>query len=150
MVPGVGAGTGRTGAGIASEEAPAYDAGQWVEVLVPMMPPAACNPNARVHWAERARAAQEARNTAYQAALWLHECSEGFSGLRPGRVVMDIAVHWCCGRKTLDTDNLVAATKNMRDGIAEALLGGTDAAVEIGRVEQTRGGGVTRITLREA
>ncbi|HEX2673447.1 MAG TPA: hypothetical protein VHM25_21345, partial [Polyangiaceae bacterium] len=47
-----------------------------------------------------------------------------------------------------DSDNLVAACKPARDGVADALFGGDDARVQVGRVTQGRGDGVTILTLR--
>lgn len=61
---------------------------------------------------------------------------------------MDIAVEWCCGRKAMDSDNLVASCKPMRDGIADALFDGEDKRIQVGAITQTRGDGVTQVTLR--
>lgn len=65
-----------------------------------------------------------------------------------GDMIMDIAVEWCCRRKEMDSDNLVAACKPARDGIADALFEGDDSRIQVGVVTQTRGAGVTRVTLR--
>jgi crossover junction endodeoxyribonuclease RusA len=115
-----------------------------VVITIPMMPPAELSPNARVHWRERAGWVKVFRACAYYTTL---------AATDPGEVatpaVMDIAVHWCCGRRRMDDDNLVAACKAARDGVADALWG-HDADVRVGTVTQTRGEGVTIITLRDA
>lgn len=120
-----------------------------VKFTIPMMPPRECSANFRGHWWDRAQAGKDWRETARMAAL----VDDGVHGIPdPGAwdtVVLDIEVEWCCGRKRMDDDNLIAACKPARDGIADALWGGEDRHVRVGDVTQRKGAGVTIVTLRQ-
>ena len=132
-----------------SEEAPPYDAGQPMQVTIeiPMVPGRACSPNGGWSWRERAKAKYELRECArlstyiaiHPDTRWIRDAP---------RVVLDAEVFWCCGRKRMDDDNVKAALKGAIDGIADELWQGEDKHVIVGTVTQTRGEGVTRITLR--
>ena len=115
------------------------------------------SPNGRLHHQAKARVVKQLRLDAYLATmshvndpLWRQ--SGGWAALAWGDrgvpVTMDVVVEWPKGRKAWDTDNLVSACKPVRDGIADAMWGGSDAHVVVGTVTQTRGAGGLRITLR--
>lgn len=63
-------------------------------------------------------------------------------------VVMDVEVVWPKGRKFWDEDNIVAALKPVRDGIADAFWEGEDMHVRVGAVAQSRGNGGLVFTFR--
>ncbi|HPD18011.1 MAG TPA: endodeoxyribonuclease RusA [Planctomycetota bacterium] len=84
------------------------------EVLLPIR--TWSEPNLRGHWARRARRAREAREAArllVRAAL---------APLPPGTGGRKIIVRLTrIGPRRLDSDNLAAALKHVRDGVADAL-----------------------------
>jgi hypothetical protein len=121
-----------------------------VVITIPRMPPRECSPNYRGHWSVLARARAEFRETAFYTMWNLPGVDKEWLFLRYGQpMALDIAVAWCCGRKRMDADNLVAACKGAIDGIADAVWSGDDSHVTIGTVTQTRGEGVTILTVRE-
>lgn len=77
-------------------------------------PPKTLSPNARVHWATRSRAAKRYR----QDCFYLAKCA----GLKmPGSAGI-LSLTFCPpDRRKRDDDNLVAAFKAGRDGIAQAM-----------------------------
>lgn len=86
-----------------------------MELTLPW-PPRELSPNARVHWSKRSKAAK-----AYRKACWAL-CLE--AGLRS--IPWDGDVHlWIDfyppDRRPRDDDNMVAAFKSGRDGLADAL-----------------------------
>jgi hypothetical protein len=113
-----------------------------IVIVIPMAPPRECSPNSRAHWRRRARAAREFRECAYFAAL-----GAGTYPPLAGAVVMDIEVAWPKTRKGMDDDNLIAACKPARDGIADAMFGGEDGSIRVGCVTQSQGDGIVTITL---
>jgi hypothetical protein len=122
-----------------------------VTIEVPMMPPQEVSPNWYGPWRVRAKARAEFRDAAYYATRALPGAEQERLFFWYGRpVVMDVAVEWCCRRKRMDDDNLVAAMKAARDGIAACVFSGDDQYIRVGTVTQTRGGGTTTVTLREA
>lgn len=79
-------------------------------------PDKALSPNGRAHWAQKARAVKAARREAWITTL----------AAMDGRTVSWQAVdlHWIFRPKTAtapDEDNIEAASKAYRDGIADAL-----------------------------
>lgn len=117
-----------------------------------MQPPAECAPNRRRHWRVVSRAAREAREEAVKATrMALNNGEPSLSAYcdYPGDVVMDIEVAWHGHRRGMDADNLVAACKPLRDGVADVLWDGQDGHVRVGQVRQTRGQGTTTLILRE-
>ena len=115
------------------------------------------SPNGRLHHQAKARATKRLREDARRAAMshvndpvWRQ--LGGWAALGWGDrgvpVTMDIEIVWPKGRKTLDDDNAKASLKPAIDGVADALWGGEDRHVEIGRVTQTRGAGGLTFTLR--
>lgn len=84
------------------------------EIILPW-PPRDLSPNARVHWARKSKAAK-----AYRHECWVLAMSSGV------RVDFDGPVHlWLTfyppDRRHRDDDNMIAAFKAGRDGIAQAL-----------------------------
>jgi hypothetical protein len=119
-------------------------------IVVPMMPPQECSPNHHGHWRTRHAAAAEFRECGRLCAIvWASAVEHEWAIRGADAVVMDIAVAWAGRRKAMDTDNLIAACKPLRDGIADALWSGEDQHVRVGEITQTRGEGVTVLTLRE-
>ena len=73
------------------------------------------SPNARPHWAAKARAVKAAREQAKYLLL---------AAMQGGRVGDKLAMTWTFHpptRRRYDRDNLVAACKSYQDGIADAL-----------------------------
>jgi crossover junction endodeoxyribonuclease RusA len=77
-------------------------------------PPSDLSPNARVHWAKKAKAAKSYRAAVYilckQAAIALPETS--------GKLHLWIDFY-ATDKRVRDADNLLASAKNLVDGIAE-------------------------------
>jgi hypothetical protein len=121
-----------------------------VVITVPMMPPRECSPNFHGHWSVMSKARAEFREAAYYATLALSGADKEWVFMRYGKpTVLDVAVAWCCGRKRMDDDNLIAAIKSARDGIVDGAHLSSDRDFVTGTVTQTRGDGVTILTLRE-
>ena len=98
-------------------------------VVVLSLPPRALSPNARPHWAAKARAVRQYRETAYLCAL----------AERPGRPMQ--AARVTCrlffrDRRRRDRDNLLASLKPAFDGIADAGVVGNDSGMVHMPVEQ--------------
>ncbi|MDV9031354.1 endodeoxyribonuclease RusA [Pseudomonas sp. RAC1] len=109
-------------------------------------PPAACSPNARVHWSKKSRAAK-----AYRAAC--HALAKQ-AGLHPPEGQALLVVEFVPpDRRRRDDDNLLAMFKAGRDGLADALGIDDNVFTTIFRVskETTKGGAVrVRIEPMEA
>lgn len=84
-----------------------------MSLLLPW-PPKELSPNARVHWSKRAKAAKKYRRDCYLLAK--------AAGLQmpDGKVLFSMTFYPPDSRRR-DDDNLVAAFKSGRDGIAEAI-----------------------------
>lgn len=100
------------------------------------------SPNARVHWAQKSKAAKAARHAGYFAAKEAK-----------ARIDWEGAVHafitfYPPDRRHRDDDNLVASFKNYRDGIADA-LGIDDKRIRIHPVvaDEIRTGGAVEVVL---
>lgn len=116
-------------------------------IVMPCLPPRECSPNWRGHWGTRRRAVEGFRS----CARWATHGALRESGARwrsDAPVVMDVDVAWCCGRQRIDDDNLIAALKPARDGIADILFDGEDRCIVMGTVTQRRGDGTVTVTLR--
>lgn len=81
-------------------------------------PPRECSPNARAHWAVKSRAAKNAKHQAYIAAL-----AAGWRNVTwPEGALYFWIDFFPPDRRARDDDNLIAAFKPQRDGIADALV----------------------------
>ena len=107
-------------------------------------PPAILSPNARAHWAEKARAAKKYRRDACYMAQAM-----GCRALSAPRLTVEITFHPPDARRR-DTDNMLASIKAGLDGIADA-TGVDDCNWHIGlaRGEPVKGGKVV-VTLMPA
>ena len=113
------------------------------EIVLPW-PPKELSPNARVHWATKARKAK-----AYRAECRLLTLMAGASA--PEGLAVLALEFVAPDRRARDDDNLVAAFKAGRDGIAEAL--GVDDrrfVTEFRMSGETTPGGMVKVTIREA
>jgi hypothetical protein len=128
-----------------------------VTMTMPIVLTREMGPNARLHHQAKAKVTARLREDARRAATnWVNDpkassrfaeyTSEAFWA--GGHLVMDVEVEWPPRRKRWDEDNIVAALKPVRDGIADALWGGEDKHVRVGTVSQTSGSGGLRITFR--
>ena len=102
-------------------------------VEIPGLPPVACSPNARVHWAVRARAAQAWGETCFYKAVDTRNRSgdpsqwknlEGAT-LRVTYVVKD--------NRRRDTDNMDAANKSGIDALVRANILADDCHQKLNR-----------------
>lgn len=96
-----------------------------IEITLPW-PPRALSPNSRGHWAKRAKAAEMYRYTCKMISL--ESIQAGKWDLQPLRDLVaagnEIHVHldFCPpNRRARDDDNVIAAFKSGRDGLADAL-----------------------------
>lgn len=78
-------------------------------------PPAILNPNKRAHWAALARAKREYRKTCHHEAL-----AQGVRRVTASHVHVHLDFHPPDNRAR-DDDNMVAAFKSGRDGLADCL-----------------------------
>jgi Holliday junction resolvase RusA-like endonuclease len=98
-------------------------------VIVLPLPPRELSPNARPHWAAKARAVRRYRETAYLSSL----------AARPGRPLHAAKVtsrFFFRTRRERDRDNLLASLKPAFDGIADARVVTNDAGMIHMPVEQ--------------
>lgn len=86
-------------------------------------PPAALSPNARPHWAAKARAAKTYRATCF----WV---TKEAGLLRPAGGAILLLTFCPPDKRRRDDDNLIAMFKAGRDGIAQA-LGVDDSVFEV-------------------
>ncbi|WP_259075830.1 endodeoxyribonuclease RusA [Pseudomonas sp. BIGb0278] len=107
-----------------------------MDLILPW-PPAACSPNARVHWTKKSRAAKS-----YRAACHLLAKQAGITAPEGEALLMLEFVP--PDRRRRDDDNLLAMFKAGRDGLADAL--GIDDNVFATQIrvskETTKGGAV--------
>lgn len=104
-------------------------------------PAAALSPNARVHWARKAKAARSARREAATVAF-----AAGVRRLRTGAPRID--VEFCPpDRRRRDMDNLIAAMKAANDGLADALGIDDSRFVTTYRMGEVVKGGVVQVTV---
>lgn len=85
-----------------------------IEVTLPW-PPKDLSPNARVHWSQRARAAKK-----YKTLCWAATIAEAAKIAYEGPIHVFIDFYPPDGRHR-DDDNMIAAFKAGRDGVALAL-----------------------------
>ena len=98
-------------------------------VIVLPLPPRELSPNARPHWAVKARAVRCYREAAYLSAL------AGRPG-RPLHAAKVTARFFFRTRRRRDRDNLLASLKPAFDGIADARVVANDAGMIHMPVEQ--------------
>ena len=94
------------------------------------------SPNARAHWAVKARAARAARRDAECATRVALEHEPHATSPTSLTSPMPLTLHftlWPPSRRRFDQDNVLAALKSALDGIADA-LGMDDSEFKIGRV----------------
>jgi len=96
------------------------------ELILPW-PDKALSPNARVHWAKRAQAVKAARHEAFMLARHAGWTKDYLSAIKPDSIdylTLRYDLHsdfYPPNRYRRDDDNLIAAFKPYRDGIAQAL-----------------------------
>lgn len=122
----------------------AIQQGGEVRIALPW-PARQLSPNARAHWAVKAKATKDARNTARVLTL------EAMKLRRPRWE--GVVLHWDFHPKTAslpDGDNAESSCKAYRDGIADA-LGIDDAKFSTTRsIGAPVKGGAVLVTVREA
>ena len=105
-------------------------------------PPKALSPNARGHWATRSRAAKAYRYSCFMAAK--------LAGLvAPAGRLLLVIEFLPPNRQRRDDDNLIAAFKSGRDGLADAL--GVDDCNFVALCslsDEVRPGGAVRVTIQ--
>ncbi|WP_430415799.1 endodeoxyribonuclease RusA [Marinobacter adhaerens] len=96
-----------------------------LEIVLPW-PPKALNPNARGHWSKKAKAAEMYRYTCRVMAREV--INKGRWDLKPLRDLVEaggqihVFLDFCPpNRRARDDDNIIAAFKAGRDGLADAL-----------------------------
>jgi len=109
-----------------------------VSELVLGWPPRDLSPNARCHWAKKAKAAK-----AYRKACWALTKEAGIRIDWQGEIHLWITF-FPPDRRSRDDDNLIASFKNGRDGVAEA-LGIDDKRFRIHPWVSNQVGGVVKI-----
>jgi crossover junction endodeoxyribonuclease RusA len=110
-------------------------------LIVLPWPPSILSPNARSHWAARAKYAK-----AYRRACWALTLEAKLPPTPAGRV--RIAIEFVPpDRRCRDLDNMLAATKPGLDGLADA-LGVNDRRFDIGQLRVADAvGGFVRVEL---
>lgn len=95
-----------------------------IEITIPL-PPKEVSPNARVHWATKARAVKRQRNDAAMAAMVL-------SSIRRPKwqaATIQATFYRPRGRVLIDQDNAIASLKASIDGLADAGIFANDRGV---------------------
>lgn len=100
------------------------------------LPPRALSPNARPHWAAKAKAVQGYREAAYLSALAKRPGSLRGRRDRPTRLARVTARFYFRNRRRRDGDNLLASLKPAFDGIADAGVVANDSGMIHMPVEQ--------------
>ena len=92
----------------------------WLDIELPW-PPSELTPNGRCHWARKARFVKAARTDA-SYSTFVARCKAG-AKLDPKTIKTVFISYMFCppSRRKRDDDNLIAAMKPYRDGIAERL-----------------------------
>ena len=112
------------------------------QVLLPW-PPAVLSPNARPHWAAKSKAAKAYRRRCFLEALAAKLQAPA------GRILLSLEF-LPPNKRRRDDDNLVAAFKSGRDGLAEALR--VDDSVFVTQISlgnEVYPGGAVRVTLSQ-
>ena len=118
-------------------------------IVIPMTPARVLSPNARTHWATKARAVSRYREAARLSTAATIDVDERNALHGSTSIGYTVRVAWERGRRgSLDEDNVLASCKAALDGVADA-LGIDDRRFHVRGVEidrQSRAG-VTVITL---
>lgn len=109
------------------------------EITMPW-PPKALSPNARVHWSKRSKAVK-----AYRHACWALAKQAGLQALPDGELHLWITF-FPPDRRHRDDDNMIAAFKSGRDGLADA-LGVDDKRFRIHPWVSDQTGGVVKVRI---
>lgn len=105
-------------------------------------PPAACSPNARVHWSRKSAASK-----IYRYACFLLARQAGMQPPEGGALLMLEFVP--PDRRRRDDDNLLAMFKAGRDGLADALgIDDNVFATQIRVSKETTKGGAVRVRIQ--
>jgi crossover junction endodeoxyribonuclease RusA len=110
-------------------------------------PPKALSPNARVHWAEKARKTKMARTLAWGLTAQLLGTKIRYWEPRDGEIVLKVTLEPPMrGGARPDEDNVMASLKAYRDGIASA-LGVNDSRFRNERPEWLPKSGAGRVII---
>lgn len=119
-------------------------------ITIPAVPTRTLSPNGRVHWGDKRRAVQAARDIAFYAAQnWSLACPQHRPPWRHRAIRVGWIVRWGKGQKRWDDDNLAAGLKPFQDGLCDA-LGIDDRRFRLGGIAQERdpdGRGCVVVTL---
>ncbi len=85
-------------------------------------PPSQLSPNARIHWAARAKIAKKYKESCYLLAVSakLGSAIEHIQANPTSRIKLDV-IFYPPDRRHRDSDNMVASAKYLLDGLAAAL-----------------------------
>lgn len=120
-------------------------------IVVPMTPSPDLSPNARVHWARKARAVTHTRNVARVATLQCVDAADRAVIAARLHIGYRVEIAWERGRKgARDEDNALSMCKAILDGVADALEI-DDARLHVRGIsfDRTSRTGVVRVTLLE-
>jgi len=103
------------------------------------------NPNARCHWAKKAKAAKQYRNACHLIAL-----AEGARHLITWEGIIHVWIEFVPpDRRSRDDDNLIASFKPARDGLADA-LGVNDSRFRVHPwINDSEIGGMVRVKITQ-
>lgn len=123
-----------------------------IEIVVPMCPDAALNPNSRPHYRTKAKHVKELRSAARLAAVHARNTCGG-GAMFHGAIHVYPLIAWGKRRKSVDGDNALSMLKSCFDGFTDAFIWDDDRHVIHHPVVQGRdpdGLGYVRVTVKEA
>ena len=85
-------------------------------MIILSWPAKALHPNARVHWAVKAKAAK-----AYRKEAWAKAASEKCPGIKDAKVIQVGVYFYPPDKRRRDIDGMLSAIKSGLDGIADGL-----------------------------
>ena len=91
-----------------------------IKIELPFAPPSELSPNARVHWAVKAKKAREMRDSGYNHAIMDEELDEHLQLLDPMERAKITFTFYKAGR--VDEPNLTSSMKSWVDGLVDAGL----------------------------
>ncbi len=113
-------------------------------VVVLPWPSPKLSPNARIHWAARAKYVKAARLHSFAA-------TRAVFGRKPGWDAAKLDIEFCPpDRRRRDRDNLIASMKAATDGIADALGIDDSKFIPTYRIGEPIKGGAVRVTIGPA